>query len=110
MFITVVGEDPKFCAQLEQLLLSQNHKVTSAPQLARVPGLLQAMPPHLLVVASDQNPGAVAALLKSIRDDAGLRRLPILCVNPRGGSSDGVAYLDAGADDFINRPFNPQIF
>jgi DNA-binding response OmpR family regulator len=51
-----------------------------------------------------------AALLKFIRDDAGLRRLPILCVNPQGGSSDGVAYLDSGADDFINRPFNGQIF
>jgi two-component system alkaline phosphatase synthesis response regulator PhoP len=110
LFITIAGADNKFCSQLERLLLGQNHKVTVLTSLAQVRETLQGLPPHLLVVAPEAKNDGAAAMLKSIRDDAGLRRLPILCVNPQGGSSDGVAYLDSGADDFINRPFNGQIF
>ena len=110
MFITVAGRDRKFCAQLESLLQGQNHKVTLLPSLAEVRGALQSLPPHLLVVAPEGDGGEACGLVKSIRDDQGLRKLPILCVNPQGRSSDGVGYLDAGADDFINRPFNGQIF
>ena len=110
MFITIAGADRKFCAQLEALLRGQNHKVTVLQSLASVREALQALPPHLLVVAPEADGEGVGRLLKSIREDPGLRRLPVLCVNPQGGSSDGVNYLDSGADDFINRPFNGQIF
>ncbi|MCX5794429.1 MAG: response regulator transcription factor [Elusimicrobia bacterium] len=110
MFITIAGEERKFCAQLQALLLGQNHKVTVLTSLALVMESLQGLAPHLLVVAPESDSDGAARLLKSIRDEAGLRRLPILCVNPQGGSADGVGYLDAGADDFINRPFNGQIF
>ncbi|MBI5239699.1 MAG: response regulator transcription factor [Elusimicrobia bacterium] len=110
MFITVAGGDRRFCSQLESLLLGQNHKVTVLPSLGEVRQSLQALPPHLLVVAPESDGAQACQLLKSIRDDQGLRKLPILCVNPQGVSSDGVGYLDSGADDFINRPFNGQIF
>jgi DNA-binding response OmpR family regulator len=110
LFITIAGADRKFCAQLEALLLGQNHRVTVLPSLAEVRESLQALPPHLLIVAPEGDGAQACGLLKSIRDDQGLRRLPILCVNPQGASSEGVGYLDSGADDFINRPFNGAIF
>jgi two-component system alkaline phosphatase synthesis response regulator PhoP len=110
LLITIAGEDRKFCAQLEQLLLGQNHKVTMLASLASVQESLKGLEPHLLVLAPEHGSGGAAQLLKSIREEEGLRPLPILCVNPQGGGSDGVAYLDFGADDFINRPFNGQIF
>jgi len=110
LFITVSGEESKFCAQLEVLLRGQSHKVTTVCPLAGIRQALQGLPPHLLVVAAGPERDSVPELLKSIRQEAGLRQLPILCVNPRGGACDGVAYLDSGADDFINRPFNPHIF
>jgi two-component system alkaline phosphatase synthesis response regulator PhoP len=110
LFITIAGADGKFCTQLEALLRGQNHKVSVVPALDRVAPALQGVPPHLLVLVPGAESEDVAGLLKAIRDEAGLRLLPILCINPRAGSSEGVSYLDAGADDFINRPFNPQIF
>ena len=39
-----------------------------------------------------------------------LRRLPVLCVDPKSTASEGVSLLDAGADDVIHRPFQPPIF
>lgn len=110
MFITLAGDDDKFCEELKALLLSQNHKVTVVRPLARAPLSLRDFAPHLLVVVPSAGAQSPGPLLEAIRSDAGLRQLPILCINPKGGSAEGVGYLDAGADDFINRPFNPQIF
>ncbi|MDD5657321.1 MAG: response regulator transcription factor [Elusimicrobia bacterium] len=110
MFITVAGEDDKFCGQLERLLLCESHKVSVIKPLAEVGRVLQGSAPHLLVLVPDAAGRSVVDLLGAVRNDSGLRRLPILCINPRGGGADGVAYLDAGADDFVNRPFNPHIF
>lgn len=111
MFITIAGEDAKFCEQLRALLAAQNHRAVLAPWGKGVLDLLKTPPaPQLLVFAQPEGGDSGASLLRSIRDNPELRQLAILCVNPRGGSADGVSALDAGADDFINRPFNPQIF
>lgn len=110
MLITIAGDDVKFCDQLLGLLTAQNHRVSLAPTAGAVLEGLKAQPPQLLVLVQPAGKDSGAALLRSIRDNPALRTLPILCVNPRGGSADGVDALDAGADDFINRPFNPQIF
>lgn len=110
MLITITGDDARFCGQLLTLLAAQNHRAALAPCDDHMLGRLKAAPPQLLVLVQPAGKDSGAGLLRSIRDDQSLRQLPILCVNPRGGSADGVAALDAGADDFINRPFNPQIF
>jgi len=110
LFITIAGDEDKFCSQLEGLLSAQNHKVSVVVPLKRLREALQGLPPHLLVVAPAAGSEGVPALLKSIREEAGLRKLLILCINPQGASPEGVGYLDAGADDFINRPLNTHIF
>lgn len=111
MFITIAGEDAKFCEQLRGLLAAQNHRALVAPWDKGLLERLKSPPaPELLVFVPPAGGEAGAPLLRSIRDDAGLRQMAILCVNPRGGSAEGVSALDAGADDFINRPFNPNIF
>ena len=109
MFIAIAGEDAKFCSQLEKLLLSQNqYRVVVVSPLESLQKTLQVPPlAHLLVLAPRDD---ATTLVKSIRGDSSLSRLSILCVHPQGNVSTGVACLDAGADDFISRPFNAQIF
>ena len=51
MFITIAGDEDKFCSQLEGLLTAQNHKVSVVVPLKRLREALQGLPPHLLVVA-----------------------------------------------------------
>jgi DNA-binding response OmpR family regulator len=110
MHITIAGEEPKFCAQLQELLEAHNHQITSITRHGHVIEALRQAPPHLLVIVESFFKETLGSFLHVVREDPKLRRIPILCVNPKGSGSEGVDYLQAGADDFINRPFNPQIF
>lgn len=110
MLITVAGPDEKFCSHLRDILLTQSHRVTVLKGPDGVLEAIVACPPDLLVLCPTPDCDIVAPFLKELRGRAATRLLPVLCVNPRGGAEDGVVCLDAGADDFMNRPFNPKIF
>lgn len=110
MRICVAADPGKFCEQVSDLLREQGHEVVSIAKPARAfEELLQARADLLVVVKPFFN-AAFGAFLKRVRADAKLRPTPVLCVDPKGTPDAGVSYLDSGADDFINRPFNPQIF
>jgi two-component system phosphate regulon response regulator PhoB len=47
-------------------------------------------------------------LLRRIRRDDLTRRLPVIMVTARGDESDRVWGLDAGADDYLSKPFSPR--
>ena len=48
------------------------------------------------------------ALARKWRDDARTKAIPILMLTARGDEPDKVAGLDAGADDYITKPFSTQ--
>jgi two-component system phosphate regulon response regulator PhoB len=48
------------------------------------------------------------ALARKWRGDERTRRLPIVMLTARGDESDKVAALDAGADDYVTKPFSTQ--
>ncbi len=48
------------------------------------------------------------ALAKHWRSQARSRAVPILMLTARGDETDKVQGLDAGADDYITKPFSPQ--
>ena len=47
-------------------------------------------------------------LARRWRQDARTRPVPILMLTARGDEPDKIAGLDAGADDYITKPFSPQ--
>lgn len=109
MNIAVVSEEKKFREQLCGLLEGQGHRVQPVDSLARAADAIKTGRPSLLVVAHSSD-AAVPAFLRRLRETAELRRLPVLCVDPKAGAPEGVALLDAGADDVIHRPFQPPVF
>jgi two-component system phosphate regulon response regulator PhoB len=48
------------------------------------------------------------ALARRWRGDARTRSLPIIMLTARGEESDKIAGLDAGADDYLTKPFSTQ--
>src|SRR5450830_2079847 len=48
------------------------------------------------------------ALARKWRADARTKGVPILMLTARGDESDKVAGLDAGADDYVTKPFSTQ--
>lgn len=109
MLVAVAAADAKFRAQLVELLSSQGHRVLEAPATAAGVELARSARPQLLVVSCAEGERAAEAL-RALRADPALRRLAVLCVDPRAGSGEAVTLLDAGADDCITRPFQAPVF
>lgn len=109
MNIAIAAEDARFREQLSGLLEGQGHRVQPIASLSSALESLRASRPSLLVVAQPSGT-AVPAFLRGLRDSPELRRLPVLCVDPKAGTVEGVALLDSGADDVIHRPFQPPVF
>ncbi|OGR96430.1 MAG: hypothetical protein A2V88_09390 [Elusimicrobia bacterium RBG_16_66_12] len=108
MIIAVAADDAKFRQQLTELLAGQGHRVQAISSLNDALETVKSARPNLLIVA--QAGSGAGSFLKRLRESPDQRRLPVLCVDPKAGSSEGVALLDAGADDVIHRPFQPPIF
>jgi two-component system phosphate regulon response regulator PhoB len=47
-------------------------------------------------------------ILAEIRRDASLHRLPVIILSARCGEADLVAAFEAGADDYVAKPFSPR--
>ena len=109
MNIAVAAEDAKFRELLSGLLEGQGHRVAAIPALCGALDAVKSTRPSLLIIAHPSD-GALPGFLRRLRESPELRRLPVLCVDPKSTPKDGVSLLDAGADDVINRPFQPPIF
>ncbi len=106
MLIVVYSGDVKYRTTMSELLAGQGHRVnqTSTQDAAHA----AARTAQLVVVCNAD--GGALELVRRLRADAPLRRLPILCVDPKAGAAETVALLDAGADDAISKPFQPPVF
>ncbi len=109
MLIAVGAANAKFRSQLVELLESGGHRVAEFSDFASGVGFLRSNKPHLLVYACGEGKDPVG-FIRDVRAQKDLALLPVLCVDPKAGSGDTVAMLDAGADDAITRPFQPPIF
>ena len=100
--VLVVDDDPHLLRALRITLQAHGYDVTTAAD------------GHSALLAATQNPLALVILDLGLPDLDGtsvireLRtwsRVPILVLSARHGSEDKVDALDAGADDYITKPF-----
>lgn len=109
MQVAIAGDDARFCAQLSEILAGEDYAATIVPHNGRLIERLAEAPPRLLVLVQPDAADGVK-LVERVRAEGRLRVVPIFCLMPRSTSSEAIACLDAGADDFMNRPFNGPIF
>lgn len=110
MNVAVIGTNSKLCLQLEELLESQKHRVILISDEGKALDRLSAEPADLIVVDGLPSKDAALELIRTLRGHGPTRRTPILAVNPNGSMGEVVEMLDAGADDYLAKPFNGQIF
>ncbi|HEX4048334.1 MAG TPA: hypothetical protein VH309_10895, partial [Elusimicrobiota bacterium] len=82
MNVAVAAEDPRLREQLTALLEGQGHRVLGISALSSALEAVKAGRPSLLVVAHASE-AAVPAFLRRLRESPDLRRLPVLCVDPK---------------------------
>ena len=68
----------------------------------------RAEPPHLIVTDVMMPEIEGFALLRELRADPRTRAIPVLMVSARAGEEARVSGLDAGADDYIIKPFSAR--
>jgi len=100
----MVVDDDRFIVQgITTLLQREGYGVDTALDFESAVRLLRGTQPDLLILDLGLPDGDGMALCRRVRKVASL---PILMVTSRSGSSDKVAGLDSGADDYLVKPFD----
>ena len=104
--ILVVDDDAPVRRMLERTLSADGYEVESSPDGGGALAAVERSVPDLVVVDVTM-PG-----LDGLAVSRALRKkgygLPILILTARDGVTDRVAGLDAGADDYLVKPFAPE--
>jgi two-component system copper resistance phosphate regulon response regulator CusR len=104
MRILVVEDERKVAAFVRQGLVEEGHVVEVAVDGAAALDAVADGPPYDLVVLDVMLPKRDGvSVLKSLR--AQKIQTPVLLLTARDGVADKVAGLDAGADDYLAKPF-----
>ncbi|MBV9182812.1 MAG: diguanylate cyclase, partial [Acidobacteria bacterium] len=109
--ILVAEDDPMFRKILQSWLESWGYQVISAEDGARAWGILeQEKPPELLILDWVMPAIDGIELCRRIREQQRQPQPYILLVTAKDDSQDVVRGLDAGADDYLTKPFDNNEF
>jgi serine phosphatase RsbU (regulator of sigma subunit)/anti-sigma regulatory factor (Ser/Thr protein kinase) len=87
-------------------LLAQRYSVRTARDGAEALDLLRERPADLVVTDVMMPRMDGFELLAALRGDARTRRLPVIILSARAGGEAAVEGLEAGADDYLTKPFS----
>ena len=103
MRILVVEDDEPLRALLQRGLSEEGHVVDALPDGRQCTAYLTATSYDAVVLDLNLPHEDGLTLLRRLRD--GGEATPVLVLTARDGTSDVVAGLDAGADDYLRKPF-----
>ncbi|GAA2226957.1 response regulator transcription factor [Herbiconiux moechotypicola] len=102
MRILIADDDPQILRALRVTLGALGHEVETAADGRETIAAAAAHPPDLLVLDLGMPELDGVEVIKAVR---GWSAVPILVVSGRTDSADKVDALDAGADDYVTKPF-----
>jgi two-component system phosphate regulon response regulator PhoB len=103
----IVVEDESAIAELISINLRHaGHEVTIAATAEQAQREIDAVLPDLVVLDWMLPGQSGLALARQWRGAERTRELPIIMLTARGEEADKVAGLDAGADDYLSKPFS----
>ena len=100
--VLVVEDEPPMRRFLRAALGSHGYKVIEAGTAAEASSLLKSHNPALVLLDLGLPDGDGIELPRGMR---GWTDVPILVISARGREDDKVRALDAGADDYLTKPF-----
>jgi two-component system phosphate regulon response regulator OmpR len=104
--VLVVDDDQRLRALLGRYLAEQGFRVTTAQDAAEARTKLRFLQPDLMVL-DVMMPGQTGlALTEELRAERAA--MPILLLTARGAPEDRIAGFEAGADDYLGKPFDPR--
>ena len=104
--VLVVDDDARLRALLSRYLGEQGFRVTTAQDAAEARDRLRYLTPDLMVLDVGMPGEDGLSLTSALR--AGGERTPVLLLTARGAPEDRIAGFEAGADDYLGKPFEPR--
>ncbi len=100
--VLVVEDDPQMARFLRTTLTAHGHEVTVAGGVAAGATAAAQNPPDIILLDLGLPDGDGLELVPQLRT---WTTAPIIVLSARGREDDKVAALDAGADDYLTKPF-----
>ena len=101
--VLVVEDDPEIRALIQSTLSVEGFDVQTAVSVSEASALLRHALPDILLLDLGLPDGNGATLVQEVRKH---HALPILVVSARHQEAQKIALLDAGADDYLTKPFS----
>nr|MBP6717189.1 response regulator transcription factor [Acidobacteriota bacterium] len=103
--ILVVDDEPNIQATVRPLLASSGYEVISAMSGRAALDAVERQAPDVVVLDLGLPDIDGIEVCRLIREE---RSLPIIVLSARGAEKDKVHALDAGADDYVTKPFGSE--
>ncbi|MDX2089523.1 MAG: response regulator [Kofleriaceae bacterium] len=100
--VLIIEDDPHVRRFLRAALAGHGHTVAEATTVAEGLAELEREKPAVVLLDLGLPDGDGLAVLRALRPDS---RVPVIVLSARGQEGDKVAALDAGADDYLTKPF-----
>ncbi|HTI01640.1 MAG TPA: response regulator transcription factor [Acidisoma sp.] len=104
--VLVVDDDERLRRLLVRYLTDHGFRVTAAADAAEARASLRSLRPDLMILDVTM-PGETGLELVDDLRRRGDPELPVLLLTARGAPEDRIAGFEAGADDYLGKPFDP---
>ncbi len=107
--ILIVDDEAPIREMVDFTLSADGYGCVGAATIGEARARIMESSPDLILL-DWMLPGGESGLefAKTLRADSRRSRIPIIMLSARAGNADKVTALDAGADDYISKPFSPS--
>ena len=106
--ILLVEDEPAIQELIAVNLEHAGHHVIRARDAEGALGIVRNALPDLLLIDWMLPGMSGVSLARQLRQEERTREIPIILLTARSAEADKVAGLDAGADDYVTKPFSPK--
>jgi len=103
--VLVVDDNADMRSYVERIL-RKDYRIVLAKDGAEAFEIAQRVRPELIVTDVMMPKMSGHDLLQAVRNDTGLRSVPVIFLTARAGTEARIESLDAGADDYLSKPFD----
>ena len=103
--ILIVDDDERIRSLLQKFLARHGYWVTPARDAAHARRILDGLEFDLIVIDVMMPGEDGLSLTRALREEG---KTPILLLTARGEADDRISGLEAGADDYLAKPFEPR--
>ena len=106
--ILLVEDEPAILDLLEFTLGPKGYNIKRAMDATTALAIVRGALPDLMILDWMLPGESGVQLARTLRSDARTRGMPIIMLTARAEEADKISGLDAGADDYMTKPFSPR--